>query len=165
MSIVKWSGATPQLNRDEFIHSIDSMFDVLWNEAFPDFGKTFGIESFKKQSYPKINAVNYSDRVEIEAAVPGMSKDEVTVEYSDGILTISGAKRFENDEFRDRPAATDGFYIYRELKESSFKRSFRLDSENLDVNNIKASFKNGILLLSIFKKKPEIKEVKKININ
>lgn len=158
MSIVKYTGAMPQLDRETFIHSIDSKFDDIWNQVFPEFGKAFGVDVFEKQSYPKINAIDYSDRVEIEAAVPGLSKEDVNIEFSDGTLTISGEKK---QSAKDENVQ----YIYRELKRSSFKRSFNVDPSLLDAERITASFKDGILTISIPKVKPIKKEVKKINIS
>ena len=44
MTLVRRSGATPQtLNRDNYIHSIDALFDQMWNQTFPEFGKSFGV--------------------------------------------------------------------------------------------------------------------------
>ena len=65
----------------------------------------------------------------------------------DGVLTISGDKHsiFEDDGAK---------VLRRELKQSSFKRSFEL-GEQLDGDNINASFKDGVLSISIPKIEPE----------
>jgi len=56
-------------------------------------------------------------------------------------------------------------YLLRELKRSSFSRSFRLD-EQLDADNIEAAFRDGLLTLVIPRKKPVEPEtkVKKVTI-
>jgi HSP20 family protein len=77
------------------------------------------------------------------------------VEVEEGILTISGDKHSVWDE--------DGAKVLRkELKASSFKRSFTL-GDLLDGDNISANFKDGILSISIPKiepKQPKVTNVK-----
>jgi len=63
------------------------------------------------------------------------------------VLTISGDKHgFEED---------GGKCITRELKHSSFKRSFNL-GEQLDGDDVSANFKDGILSIEIPKVEPEL---------
>jgi HSP20 family protein len=69
------------------------------------------------------------------------------VDVEEGVLTISGDK---HSTFDDDGAKV----IRRELKQSSFKRSFEL-GELLDGENISASFKDGILTVAIPKVEPE----------
>jgi HSP20 family protein len=71
----------------------------------------------------------------------------LNVDVEDGVLTISGDKHsiFEDDGAK---------VLRRELKQSSFKRSFEL-GEQLDGDNINASFKDGVLSISIPKIEPE----------
>jgi HSP20 family protein len=75
-----------------------------------------------------------------------MSKEDISVDVHDGVLTIAGEKRTTQDESRS--------YIYRELKRSSFRRSWTL-ADNLDSQNITAKFEDGMLYLNIPKIKPE----------
>ena len=76
-----------------------------------------------------------------------MDKSQLNVEVEDGTLTISGDKHGVWEE--------DGAKVLRrELKASSFKRSFQL-GELLDGDNIKANFKDGVLSISVPKTEPE----------
>ena len=81
------------------------------------------------------------------AEIPGLDKKQLNVEVEEGILTISGDKHntFENDGAK---------VLRKELKQSSFKRSFEL-GELLDGDNISAKFKDGVLSVSIPKTEPE----------
>ncbi len=76
-----------------------------------------------------------------------MDKKQLNVEVEEGILTISGDK---HNTFEDDGAKV----LRRELKQSSFKRSFEL-GEQLDGDNINASFKDGVLIVTIPKIEPE----------
>ena len=83
----------------------------------------------------------------IVAEIPGLDKKQLTVEVEEGVLTIAGDK---HGSFEDEGAKV----LRRELKQSSFKRSFEL-GELLDGDNIAANFKDGILSISIPKSEPE----------
>jgi len=96
----------------------------------------------RKYSYPRINIQEKTDIYEIEAAVPGLTKDDVRVDYADGILTISASSQNE------RKSDENG-YVIRELHKSSFSRSLRADPEVCDVENIEASVEDGILSVKI----------------
>ena len=76
-----------------------------------------------------------------------MDKKQLNIEVEEGILTISGDKHGIHED--------DGATVLRrELKASSFKRSFEL-GELLDGDNISANFKDGVLSISVPKIEPE----------
>ena len=78
------------------------------------------------------------------------------VEVEDNVLTVSGDKHgFEDD---------GGKCITRELKHSSFKRSFNL-GDHLDGDDVSASFKDGMLSISIPKVEPELPKKKMVKIS
>ena len=81
----------------------------------------------------------------------------MNVDVEDGILTISGDKHsaFESDGAK---------ILRKELKESSFKRSFEL-GELLDGDSIKANFKDGVLNISIPKIEPEVPKKHSVKIS
>ena len=133
------------LNRDEFLTPFDKIFDQLMAQQFPAFQEEVGV-SFNQGAYPKVNIYEYDDNIGIVAEIPGLDKKNVSVDVEDSILTISGDKHgFDTD---------GGKCITRELKQSSFKRSFNL-GEHLDGANVGATFKDGLLSISVPKKEPE----------
>jgi HSP20 family protein len=157
MTLAKYNnGALSPVFRDEFLTSVDSMFDKLFKDSFPSFSRELGDGFFSKGSYPKVDVVDCPKHIEIEAEIPGLSKEEVSVELQENVLTISGEKqRKVKKESED-----SGTYLYRELKHSSFKRSFTL-GDNIDTENIVADFKDGILNVKLNKLAPtEPKKVK-----
>lgn len=129
---------------DEFMTPFDRLFDEFFSKnnifhaEYPDF--------FKKGSYPKVDILNKKDRVVIEAAVPGMSKEDISVEVLNGTLTISGEKSTIQEDSSE--------YICKELKRSNFRRSWTL-RDDLDSENVSAKFENGMLYLEIPKLMPD----------
>ena len=137
----------PYFDRDEFLTPFDRVFDQLFESNFPEFVRSVGVKPYQGSAYPKVNVYEYDDKVGIVAEIPGLNKKQLNVEVEEGILTISGDK---HNTFEDDGAKV----LRRELKQSSFKRSFEL-GEQLDGDNIDASFKDGVLSVSIPKLEPE----------
>jgi HSP20 family protein len=142
-----------EFNRDNWVTTFDKFFDDAFRGTYPDVHKVFGIEPFSKSAYPKVNVLSHEDKLEIEAEIAGYGRDDITVQVEEDILSIVG-KTSQPVEQTDKSV-----YLLRELKRSSFSRSFRL-SDQLDVENIDATFKDGLLKLVIPRKKPAVQESK-----
>ena len=147
MNKVVLNHALPMIDRDSFLTPFDKMFDQIVEASFPDVTKSVGVKPFQGTAYPKVNVYEYEDKIGIVAEIPGLNKKQLNVEVEEGVLTISGDK---HSTFNDDGAKV----IRRELKQSSFKRSFEL-GELLNGEDISASFKDGILSVSIPKTEPE----------
>jgi HSP20 family protein len=138
----------PHIDRDEFLTPFDKMFDILMETQFPEVVQQVGVKPYQGSAYPKVNVYEYDDKVGIVAEIPGLDKSQLNVEVEDGTLTISGDKHGVWEEEGAK-------VIRRELKASSFKRSFTL-GELLDGDNINAKFKDGVLSISVPKTEPEL---------
>ena len=152
--------------RDAFIRSFDSMFDDMLNTTFPTI-KDMGV-SVTKGAYPKVNIVSHDDKVEIVAELAGFSKKDINLEIEEGLLTISGkAPAQDGCGCKQDPCNctnTGGAtYYLRELKRSSFKRSFKIN-DNLDMESVVASFDNGLLTINLPRIPEEVKLAKKVTI-
>ena len=147
MTKVAFHTNIPFFDRDSFLTPFDKMFDQMVEAQFPDVVKQVGVKPYQGSAYPKVNVYEFEDKVGIVAEIPGLDKKQLNVEVEEGILTISGDK---HNTFEDEGAKV----LRRELKQSSFKRSFEL-GEQLDGDNINASFKDGVLSVSIPKVEPE----------
>ena len=90
----------------------------------------------------------------VEAEVPGMSKDDGKVTVHEGVLTIQGERKSEEETKDKKLHRIERFY-------GSFMRRFTLP-DNVDENSVKANFKDGLLTLSIQKAEP--KEPKAIEV-
>ena len=147
MTKVAFRTGIPFFDRDTFLTPFDKMFDAMVESQFPEVVKSVGVKPYQGSAYPKVNVYEYDDKVGIVAEIPGLNKKQLNVDVEDGVLTISGDK---HSTFEDDGAKV----IRRELKQSSFKRSFEL-GELLDGDNIAANFKDGVLSVSIPKMEPE----------
>ena len=157
MTKVIYNRIFPALDREEFLTPFDKMFDQIINSQFPEIEKQIGVKPFKGTAYPKINVYEWKDKVGVIAEIPGLSKKDLSVEVTDGVLTISGDKHTLFD-------VGDAKVIRRELKESSFKRQFEL-GEELNGKDIKAKFEDGILSIEIPKVEPEKPKTNKVKIS
>lgn len=92
---------------------------------------------------------------EVAVELPGFSKDNVSVELKDGYLTIT-AKKDENNDQKD----DNGRFIRRERYSGNVSRSFYV-GEDLKEDDVHASFKDGVLRLSVPKKDQQQIEDKK----
>jgi len=147
MTKVVFNRTLPMIDRDSFLTPFDKMFDTMVETQFPDVVKQVGVKTYQGSAYPKVNVYEYDDKVGIVAEIPGLDKKQLDVEVEEGILTISGDKHGICEE--------DGATVLRrELKASSFKRSFEL-GELLDGDNISANFKDGVLSINVPKIEPE----------
>jgi len=150
--------ALRHINRDDFITPFDKIFDEVFTNTFPELTKDFGVGFFEKQSYPRVDVVDYDDHIEIVAEIPGLAKEEVSVEIEENLLIISGQKTKDVKENNNKT------YIRRELKHSSFKRAFVL-SDLFDKDDPEARFENGLLTVTVNKIKPTPPTTKKVKIN
>lgn len=97
------------------------------------------------------------DKYVLEAELPGFSKEDVSLDLKDGILTITAEHTETNDQKDD-----NGSYIRRERRYGSFRRSF--DVTGIDENAISAAYNNGILELSLPKAQQTLPEARRIPI-
>jgi HSP20 family protein len=93
----------------------------------------------------------------IEVAAPGMRKEDFNIDVNEGMLTISSEREEEKNDEQEN-------YTRREYNYSSFSRSFRLP-ESVKEDDIKASYKDGVLHVSVPKGKDKEKPTRKIKID
>ncbi|TAF77910.1 MAG: Hsp20/alpha crystallin family protein [Bacteroidetes bacterium] len=101
---------------------------------------------------PHVDIVEAEKEFEIHAAIPGINKEDFKIEIDKKILTLSGERKFVNEESSKNFKSIETNY-------GKFSRSFTLP-ENIDSEKIEASYENGILKISI--PKSEIIETKKV---
>ena len=146
----------PFPDRDEFLIPFDKVFDKMLETNFPEVIDQVGVTPYSNSAYPKVNVYEYDDKVGIVAEIPGLSKKQIKVDVEDNILTISGDKHSVWDDAKAK-------VLRRELKQSSFKRSFTL-GELLNGDDISANFKDGVLSIEIPKSVPEKPKKHSVNI-
>lgn len=105
-------------------------------------------------SIPAVNIKDNTEGFELELAVPGMKKDDFTVEIDNDVLTISSELKTENEESKEN-------YTRKEFSYSSFKRAFTLP-ETVDGSKIDAKYEDGVLKLTLPKKQEALPKPKRL---
>ena len=145
-------------SNNNLFDEMDSFFnDNFWNGMCraDDARKDTG--SFA--SMMKTDVIEKDDSYQLEAELPGFTKEDIKIDLKNDILTISASHSENNDE-KDN----NGKYIRRERRSSSYQRSFRVN--DLKAEDIIAQYRNGILTVNIPKKEaiPEKEEVSRIEV-
>ena len=129
-----------------------SLFDIFNEPFFNDFDfPTSRAGKFKVDV--KDNGKDY----ELTAELPGLSKEDISLDYTNNYLTISAQKNTEKNDSDDK-----GNYLRRERHFGSMSRSFYID--NIDETKITAEFKDGILKVELPKTAVEVQQIKQIPI-
>lgn len=149
-------------------------FESLRREVdrlFEDFDRGFWTSPFRRSIFdvepfwrrelawhaaPAVDIVEKDKTYEIRAEVPGMDENNIEVKLTNGDLTIKGEKQEEREEKKK------DYYVH-ERSFGSFERSFAVP-EGVDTDKIEASFKNGVLTVTLPKKPEAIKPEKKIEV-
>jgi HSP20 family protein len=138
--------------RRSFFPVIDEMDKMLgrWIRSDRDWDSTADF-------LPPVDIIEGKDSLIVKAEVPGLEKNSFKVSVEDNVLTISGEKKMEYEE-KDKEQS----YHRVERTYGCFSRSFTLP-RTVDVKNVKANYKNGILEVKI--PKSEEAKPKEIEIN
>jgi len=103
---------------------------------------------------PPVDIYETENGIVLAAEVPGVGKENISVEVKDNILTLKG-ERMANQNIR-------GKNFYRQERcYGTFQRSFTLQ-QNIQPKLIKATFKDGVLKIEI--PKPEEEQPKQISV-
>lgn len=134
-------------------------FPTLFDDAF--FKDFFEVSprTIANTSVPAVNVKENDNEFTVELAAPGLGKEDFKISIEEGILTISSESKSEEVSQDD-----EGRYTRKEFSYSSFSRSFTLDEQHVDTENIKANYDAGVLKLVLPKKVEAEKEVKTITI-
>ena len=136
-----------------FERSDDNLFDT-----FDNFTRNFFRGSNASLPAFRTDIRELDGKYVLEAELPGFSKEDISLDVKDGILTIS-AEHKENHEEKDER----GNYLRRERRYGSFSRSF--DITGIDEGSITAAYNNGILELNLPKAVPVVPESRRIAID
>ena len=128
----------------------------LWDEIFGDpfFRNPFSSE---KPSFMRTDIEEKDNQYLLNVELPGYQKEDIHAELNNGYLTIS-AERTENRDEKDK----EGNYIRKERYSGSCKRNFYV-GDQVKEEDINASFKDGVLILTVPKEQQAtIEENKKM---
>lgn len=105
---------------------------------------------------PAVDILDRKDHVLVNVELPGVSKEDISVNIEERVLTITGERKMETVEEKED-------YYRRESRYGRFKRAFTL-SEEILTDEVNAEFKDGILRVTL-KKNQARDEVRQITIN
>lgn len=128
--------------------SLLNQMPVLFDDFFNRDVFNWGTQNFSdtNTTVPAVNIKETPEHYEVEVAAPGMTKADFTIELDGNALTISSARSNQQVQ-RD-----DERYTRKEFSYQSFRRTFTLPKEVVDIENIGARYDNGLLQLLIPKK-------------
>ena len=109
-----------------------------------------------KRSFP-INVTLEDGNYHVFAAIPGVNKEDIKIEFENSVLTIrTEAKKEEKEEKEENTKK----YLIKERSECAYERSIQFSE--FEEESIQAKYENCILEVILCPKKPEVKEKKKI---
>ena len=138
------------------------------DRLFEDFGEGFWQQPFRSlarferawpgrlATAPAVDISETDKSYEISAELPGLDEKNIEVSLVNGGLTIKGEKKDEKEEKQKD-------YYVSERRYGAFERYFALP-EGVDADKIEATFKNGVLKVTLPKTAEAQKPAKKIDV-
>lgn len=129
-------------NTDVFSKTFNDIVDEFFN------GNT---SSYRSDNFmPSVDVSETEKQFEVAVELPGMKKEDITVDLEKGRLTVSGERKMESEE--------EGKNFHRlETRYGQFSRSFYLP-DSIDENTIAAKYQDGILNITIDKSEDKVKK-------
>ncbi len=93
---------------------------------------------------PAVDVYEDAESVRLTAELPGLEHKDVDVRIENGVLTLTGERKLEDEEKKDN-------YYRIERRYGAFTRSFTLPT-TVDADKVKAEFKNGLLKITLPKR-------------
>src|SRR5215218_6799338 len=156
--LVPWNNGSRNVaaQRNETAHpflALHREMNRMFDEAFRSFDTgVFG--SSATMGWPSVELNETDKEVKVVAELPGLDQNDVEIELSDGVLTISGEKKSETEDKQRR---------FSERYYGRFER--RIPVDDVDQDKVAASFKDGVLTVTLPKLPTAQRKVKKIAIN
>ena len=142
-------------DRDPFL-SLHREVNRLFDDVFRGFGSglpSFGGASGFGAGWPSVEISGTDKEIKVTAEVPGLEEKDVEVLLNDGVLTLRGEKRSESED-KDRQ--------FSERYYGRFER--RIPVDDVEADKVTASFRNGVLTVTLPKSEKAQSQVKRIAI-
>ena len=131
---------------------------VGFDNMFDHFERMFDgdVATFQTQvNFPPYNIVKTGDfTYDVELALAGFSKDDITVDYADNILTVKSVKKEKSEDGKDG-------VLHRGISKRMFSKAFTI-ADDVEVKG--AELKDGLLKISLERIVPEGKKPRNIEI-
>jgi HSP20 family protein len=147
MAIVRWEPFRDLLTTQD-------RFNRLFNETFSN---VFGEEGLSTRGWnPAVDVYETDHDLVLKAELPGIDPKDVDIRVEDGTLYLKGERKQESE-------VKEGSYHRVERSYGSFTRSFALPG-SVNLDNIKADYKDGVLTLTMAKREEAKPKTIKINV-
>lgn len=136
-----------------------AMMQNKMNRIFDSFTRSLGVDSFPavySSFMPRLDVTEDAKAFTVTAELPGMSDKDIDLSIAGDTLTIRGEKKEEKE-------GKNKNYFYSERTYGSFSRSIPLPRQ-IDVFKVAASFKKGVLTITLPKTAAAMEELKKISV-
>lgn len=154
-SLVPWSrdrgNAAVRVPNDSPIAAMQRQMDRVFADFFRGFDEP--VARTGQLGWPRVEVRENDKEFKLYAELPGLEERDVDVTYAGGVVTLKGEKRHEEETA-----------LYSERWAGAFERQIVL-SDDVDPDNVKATFKNGVLTVILAKKPEAQRQVKRIAIN
>lgn len=136
------------------LHELKKEMDRIFQEFF---GRSyFPAERFEIEWAPAVDVSETEDAIIVKADLPGVKPEDIEINIVDNVLTIRGEKKREAEEKKENFYRVERFY-------GSFMRAIQLPTE-VEVDKVKAQYKDGVLKITLPKKPEEKKKVIKVEV-
>jgi HSP20 family protein len=157
------SALRPSRPLESLRREMDRLFDDFgigtWRSPFR--GSFFDMDPFRRakaafSGVPAVDVTETEKGYKVTAELPGMDEKNIEVKIANGMLMIKGEKQEEKEEEKQD-------YYVRERSFGSFERTFPVP-DGVDLDKVDASFKKGVLTVTLPKTAEAQKEEKKITV-
>ena len=145
MTIVRWE---PLRELGSLQNEMNRLFNTVFDAPLPDGGTTM------RRWVPSMDLVETGEHFVLRADLPGVSEDDIKIEFEDRTLTVSGERKSEHE------GKGEGYHRV-ERAFGAFSRSLSLP-QGVDPEAVTASFDRGVLEVRV--PKPEQRKPRRIEI-
>ena len=124
--------------------SLQDRVNQLFTQPFGVSGRTPEQSLASANFVPPVDVFEDDHTITLQAELPGIRENDLNVRLDNNILTISGERKFENEDKKDNFHRIERSY-------GRFTRSFTLPG-SVDPENVNAEFENGVLKVSVPKR-------------
>src|SRR2546423_13457348 len=122
------------IKKSEWFPQLSQVFDDYLSKDLWNWG--LNNNSVTNTTIPAVNIKETQETFEVEMAAPGMTKNDFAIELDGNTLIISSEKENQNEQKEGER------YTKREFSYQSFYRTFQLQKDVMDIQNIQASYEN-----------------------
>ena len=129
MAILRWQPAREPASME--IDLLNRMFSDFYGEAFSRSAWVPAVDIYETDAH----------EVVLKAELPEMKREDISVTFENGVLTLKGERKFEQETSKES-------YHRVERRHGAFSRSFTLPN-SVDATRISAAYKDGVLTIRL----------------